>query len=81
MNLSFTIGVCLDIDTKLDEQVVLERISKVVDTMKQPLEMFENSLVDEIYADVIDVDEYECVGMSISIGEVMIDKEIDDVGI
>lgn len=78
MNISFTIGVCVDIDTKLDEQVVLERIRNVVDNMSHPLEVFENSFVDEIYStDNPDEDYIDGVGLSISIGEVIIDKELD----
>ncbi len=78
MNISFTIGVCVDIDTKLDEQIVLERIRDVVDNMSHPLEVFENSFIDEIYAtDNPDEDYINDIGLSISIGEVIIDKELD----
>lgn len=78
MNISFTIGVCVDIDTKLDEQIVLERIRDVVDNMSHPLEVFENSFVDEIYSTEDYSEEYiKGLGLSISIGEVIIDKELD----
>lgn len=78
MNISFTIGVCGNIETKLDEQFVLERIRNVVDNMSHPLEVFENSFVDEIYStDNPDEDYIDGICLSISIGEVIIDKELD----